>query len=149
MGYTLNGKYRICKIPYTGVIAELGHIQGPVSKCRLTTAQIKRLISNGKRVYELNPKNLKEEVKLTLTNCETSPFEVSAKNTITTQEPEKTITVNVTNTGDEKVEEKPDEVQQNTTKNENHKNHNDFKKNKHNNDNKKNNSEVVTAVDIQ
>ena len=71
----MNEKLRLCRIEYSGIIPELGCIQGPVRKCRLNSAQIRLLIGNGKRVYELNPKNPAEEVKLTVTNCATPQFE--------------------------------------------------------------------------
>lgn len=151
MGYTLNGKFRICRIPYTGVIAELGHIQGPVNKCKLTTRQIKLLISNGKPVYELDPKDLKNEVKLTLTNCETSPFETNEKTEVPKQPVKEVIKPAETKPDVEKVDEEKStesQAQASGEKNNNYKHQNDYKnKNKHNN--QKNNTESVDSVDIQ
>lgn len=75
MGKIMNEKLRLCRIDCSGFIPELGYIQGPVRKCKLSTAQIRLLVGNGKKIYELNPSNPSEEVRLTMTNCAIPQFE--------------------------------------------------------------------------
>ena len=65
---------RICSVETNGPIKELGNISGPVRKCRLELPKILSMINNGHVIYELNPENLSERVKLDLTNASPSPF---------------------------------------------------------------------------
>lgn len=65
---------RICSVETNGPIKELGNITGPIRKCRLPLPKVVSMINNGHVIYELNPKNLSERVRLTLTNVTPSPF---------------------------------------------------------------------------
>ena len=157
MGKIMNEKLRICRIATTGSIPELGHIQGPVRKCRLNTRQIKLLVSNGRAVYELNPANIKEEVKLTITNCTTPQFEKVVNDSKTPEEPKETIPpVTVpdepapTETDERSVDNgEVEKTNENTNSNNNNRNKYDkYNKNK-NNDSKKDTAEKITSADIQ
>lgn len=75
MGIILNEKMYPCRIETSGVIFELGCISGPVPFCRLTREQINMLVMNGRKVFEKNPKNLDEEVRVTLETMHIRPFE--------------------------------------------------------------------------
>lgn len=75
MAVTLNAKNkRKCDVICHGPIVELGHILGPVYGARLVTPTIIKLVSNGRKVYEIDPKNPNNKVLLTVANCATSPF---------------------------------------------------------------------------
>ena len=75
MAVTLNAKNkRKCDVICHGPIVELGHILGPVYGARLATPTIIKLVSNGRKVYEIDPKNPNNKVLLTVANCATSPF---------------------------------------------------------------------------
>ena len=75
MAVTLNSKNkRKCDVVCHGPIIELGHILGPVYGAKLSTPLIIRLVSNGRKVYEIDPKNPNNKVLLTVANCATSPF---------------------------------------------------------------------------
>lgn len=65
---------RICSVETNGPIKELGNINGPIRKCRLELPKVLSMINNGHVIYELNPENLSERVRLTLTNANPSPF---------------------------------------------------------------------------
>lgn len=68
---------RLCSVETNGPIKEMGNITGPVRKCRLDLPKILSMINNGHVIYELNPENLNEKVRLTLTNAIPSPFSKS------------------------------------------------------------------------
>ena len=75
MAVTLNAKNnRRCDVICYGPIVELGHILGPVYGAKLSTPTIIKLVSNGRKVYEIDPKNPNNKVLLTVANCATSPF---------------------------------------------------------------------------
>lgn len=74
MAKVLNPQTRKCDVMSNGPIAELGFVNGPVFNCKLTTDKIVKMVSNGKRVYEIDPNNSKNKVLLTIGNCSTSPF---------------------------------------------------------------------------
>lgn len=71
----LNAKRILVRVGNTGPIPELHFISGPVSKCRVDERTLYRMVRNGKTVYELNPENPSEEVRLTCTNMTTRHFE--------------------------------------------------------------------------
>lgn len=74
MAKVLNPQTRKCDVMSNGPIAELGFVNGPVFNCKLTTDKIVTMVSNGKRVYEIDPNNSKNKILLTIGNCSTSPF---------------------------------------------------------------------------
>lgn len=74
MAKVLNGEKRLCDVMFNGPIVELGCINGPAYKCRLTTSQIHTLVGNGKKVYEINPLVSGQKVLLTAANCGVSAF---------------------------------------------------------------------------
>ena len=151
MGKIMNEKLRICRIDTNGSIPELGHIQGPVRKCRLNTKQIKLLVSNGRAVYELNPANTKEEKKLTITNCTTPQFEKDA-NVVEVQNTPQEVIPPIT--GDivepKEVEQKSVDVEpvKSSDNNSNKNKYDKYNKNK-NNEPKKDATEKLTSADIQ
>ena len=65
---------RRCDVMASGPIAELGNILGPVYGSLLTTPTIIKLVSNGRKVYEIDPRNSKNKVLLTIGNCSKSVF---------------------------------------------------------------------------
>lgn len=75
MAKILNAKKRKCDVLSNGPLPELGFVTGPVYNCNLVTDTIVRLVSNGRKVYEINPNNPKEKVLLTVATCSTSPFD--------------------------------------------------------------------------
>lgn len=74
MATVINSKTRKCDVIYNGAIAELGFISGPVYNCKLTTSQIDSLIRHGKIVFEIDPRNPLNKVKLDIGNYKKSPF---------------------------------------------------------------------------
>lgn len=74
MSLVLNEKKRVCNILTNGPIAELGFITGPAYGCRLTTNTIVKLVSNGRKVYEVDPSGKNEPVLLTVATCGESVF---------------------------------------------------------------------------
>jgi len=76
MATILNSQKRKCDVISNGAIAELGFINGPVYGCRLTTDTIVRLVSNGRKVYEIDPTNPDKKVLLTVTTCSKPAFNV-------------------------------------------------------------------------
>jgi len=70
----INSKTRKCDVIYNGAIAELGFISGPAYNCKLTTSQIDSLIRHGKIVFEIDPRNPLNKVKLDIGNYKESPF---------------------------------------------------------------------------
>lgn len=75
MAKILNAKKRKCDVLSNGPIPELGFVTGPVYNCNLVTDTIVKLVSNGRRVYEINPNNPKDKVLLTVATCSTSAFD--------------------------------------------------------------------------
>jgi hypothetical protein len=75
MSTKLNEARKLCIIKTNGPIPELGYITGPVlTPCKIRMSDLRRLVGNGKAVYELNPKNPEEIVKLTVQNIERDNF---------------------------------------------------------------------------
>ena len=107
MAVTLNAKNkRKCDVICHGPIVELGHILGPVYGAKLATSSIIRLVSNGRKVYEIDPKNPNNKVLLTVANCSTSPFGVEIVATPTAPAPVvKPVVEPVKTIVEEKVEE--------------------------------------------
>lgn len=75
MSRTFNSTRKLCKVMTNGPIAELGFINGPiVNPCRLELRKIVNMVHRGLVVYEVNPKNYSEEVRLTIENITTNNF---------------------------------------------------------------------------
>lgn len=74
MAKVVNSPTRLCKISTSGPITALGGISGPVTRCKLTNAQIVAIMRSGHVVHEYNPNNRSDCKPLSLdNNCE-SPF---------------------------------------------------------------------------
>ena len=68
-------KEKLVVIKSIGTIAELGGISGPIiNPCRVDINTIVRMITAHRAVYEVNPKNKEEMVKLTLQNVMEANF---------------------------------------------------------------------------
>ena len=79
---------RRCDVIVSGPIAELGNILGPVYGSLLTTSTIIKLVSNGRKVYEIDPRNNKNKVLLTIGNCSKSVFgETPVEESVKKEEP--------------------------------------------------------------
>lgn len=71
-------KTKLVTIESPGKIAALGGILGPIkTPCRMDTDVIITLINSGKLVYEVNPSNVKEKVRLTRLNVLKNNFNES------------------------------------------------------------------------
>lgn len=75
MAHVLNGKKVLCKVDSTGVLPELGCITGPIRRCRVTEQQLYALVKDGRIVYELNPKDETQMVRMTKLNMNIRQFE--------------------------------------------------------------------------
>ena len=74
---------KLVTIESAGKISILGGIQGPITNpCRLSTDSIIELINSGKIVYEVNPKNSKEKIRLTRLNVYKTNFASTIKETV-------------------------------------------------------------------
>lgn len=68
---------KLCSVPTYGTIKELGNITGPImSPIPLTYEQLILLINKRYLVYEHNPANPSQKVKLTRANLRSTNFEV-------------------------------------------------------------------------
>lgn len=66
---------KLVTVNYNGPIIELGSICGPISTpSQLTIDAISRLVLNKKEVWEYNPNNKREKVRLTLSNLNKDNF---------------------------------------------------------------------------
>lgn len=64
-----------------GTLNELGGISGPIiHPCSLPISQLKKLVSNRRKVYEVNPRNKTERVLLTITNVDKDNFPIVTQN---------------------------------------------------------------------
>lgn len=74
MAVTLNSK-KLVVIQSIGALPELGGISGPIINPSLIGVDtIVRLLNNHRAVYEVNPANLKERVRLNLKNVKRENF---------------------------------------------------------------------------
>ena len=65
-----------------GAITELGGISGPVlNPCYVSIPLINRMINKHRAVYEVNPNNYSERIRLSLKNLRTKNFSSTAKET--------------------------------------------------------------------
>lgn len=65
-----------------GAITELGGISGPVlNPCYVPITLINRMINKHRAVYEVNPNDYTERVRLSLKNLRTKNFKGSSNNT--------------------------------------------------------------------
>lgn len=71
----LNAKTILVRVAHSGVIPELHYISGPIRRCRVDEKTLYRMVRNGKAIYELNPENPSEEVRLTIRNMMVRQFE--------------------------------------------------------------------------
>ena len=70
-------------IESAGPIEALGGISGPIkTPSSLSTNVISDLINSGKVVYEINPRNYNEKVKLTRLNVNTNNYQSNVKKTV-------------------------------------------------------------------
>lgn len=66
---------KLITIESTGPIKMMGNINGPISTpCSVSTTVIIDLLNSGKVVYEVNPKNHAEKVRLTRLNVNSNNF---------------------------------------------------------------------------
>ena len=92
MGTTLNPKRKLCIVKTNGPIVEMGNINGPVlTPCRINLDVLARMVGNGKVIYEINPKNQDEQVKLTVHNVLSDNF--ATKEEIMQKAAEQSVTV--------------------------------------------------------
>lgn len=100
---------RLCSVETNGPIKEMGNITGPIRKCRLELPKILSMINNGHVIYELNPENLSDRVRLTLTNAIPSPFSKSKLEPINKIESGKSNVGGIVGTVDKSNDNKKDE----------------------------------------
>ena len=75
MAKILNPRKKLCRVATNGPIPELGGIAGPVKGPTLIPLRtVVSMVQNGRVVYEINPKNYKEEVRLTIRNVNQNNF---------------------------------------------------------------------------
>lgn len=79
---------RKCDVLVSGPVAELGSITGPVYGARLTNEQVIRLVTNGRRVKEINPNNPADKKELTIATCRESVFKNAEPQMIPVNKPE-------------------------------------------------------------
>ena len=114
---------KLVTIESYGRLAPLGGINGPISTpCNIDLKVIISLVNAGKVVYEVNPLNKSEKVRLTLSNVSSTNFNTTVK------EPVKPVTPKVN-------------VVKSPVKNDNH--HYDKKHNKKYHSNHNDNIDVV------
>lgn len=66
---------KLVVVNHSGPILELGAITGPIiSPSRVSTDIVARMVSNNKIVYEVNPNNRSERIKLTIANVRKDNF---------------------------------------------------------------------------
>lgn len=107
---------KLVTIETYGPIAELGGIAGPVvHPCKVDLETIIRMVNTRKKVFEVNPANPSEKVRLTLSNVRTVNFAPVAPKT----------TTKTTNTTKTTETTKPADTKTTTTEN---KSTNDFTK---------------------
>lgn len=75
MATILNSKRKLCIVKTNGPIHELGGITGPIlAPCQIAMRAVINMVQNGKKVYEVNPKNRAETVLLTIQNVQKNNF---------------------------------------------------------------------------
>lgn len=103
---------KLVVIDSKGSITELGGISGPViNPCSLPVETIVKLINGHKKVYEVNPANKKERLRLNLKNVKMENFPKKANPVITANlAPEsKKTTQDTTSKGNDKTTTKSSE----------------------------------------
>ena len=69
MAKQLNSKMKLCLVYHNGPILLLGGIAGPILKpCNIDLRKVVNMVQQGIRVIEVNPKNHKETVELSIQN---------------------------------------------------------------------------------
>lgn len=80
MAGILNAKRKLCIVKNNGPIHELGGISGPIlAPCNISMRAIINMVQNGRNVYEINPRNMKEMVKLDIKNVQSDNFPKPSK----------------------------------------------------------------------
>ena len=82
-------KRKFVYIPLNGPIPELNFVTGPVGPTYVSMDVVKKLVQNGKPVFEVDPKNHSKRVKLELTNMKNENMKVSSpenQNPVTPEE---------------------------------------------------------------
>ena len=75
MAITKKGK--LVTVETNGTLVELGGISGPIiNPCFIDETTIIRMVGNNKKVYEVNPANHAQKVRLNLKNVKTDNFKV-------------------------------------------------------------------------
>jgi hypothetical protein len=101
----LNEKSKLVVIESAGTIKELGGISGPIlHPCIQKITTLETMVRNHRVVYELNPNNFDERIRLNLRNVKTVNFP-AVETTTTTAKSTKTSTKTVTKTPTEVREE--------------------------------------------
>lgn len=91
MSIPMTENRKLVVITTNGPIMELGGIAGPVvSPCYVNVRTLINMVHSGVSVYEVNPLNYDEQIKLTIQNVNASNFEGSEK---TVSNPEATKAV--------------------------------------------------------
>ena len=80
MAKTLNSKMKLCKVIHNGPIMALGGVTGPILyPCRIDLRKVINMVHQGIRVVEVNPKNHKETIELTIQNVSLNNFPETPK----------------------------------------------------------------------
>ena len=104
---------KLIVIESSGSITELGGISGPViNPCLVPISTILSMLNHHRRVYEVNPKNHNEKVRLTLKNLRTQNFKVEEVAPVIKAEPPKAPVAHKAPVVDSK---KPEELKNDTT----------------------------------
>lgn len=87
MAKNLNSKTKLCMVKHNGPISALGNVVGPIlHPCRINTRAIINMVHQGIQVIEINPKNHKEQVTLTIQNVSLNNFPEAPKYKMPEQE---------------------------------------------------------------
>ena len=71
-------KQKLVVIETNGTLPELGGISGPIlNPCLLKESVLIRMVGNHRKVYEVNPKNSSDRIRLTLKNVRTENFKTT------------------------------------------------------------------------
>lgn len=75
-----NVEKKLVIIEGSGTIAELGYISAPILiPQRFPIDLIARMVSNGRKVYEINPADRTQKIKLTVANCRKPNFDTAVQ----------------------------------------------------------------------
>ena len=106
---------KLIVIESSGSITELGGISGPViNPCLVPISTILAMLNHHRRVYEVNPKNHNEKVRLTLKNLRTQNFKVEEVKPVVKAEPPKAPVAPVAPKAPVVDSKKPEELKNDT-----------------------------------